>query len=60
MYEFVFRKNKMTSNQRVAVATGTSSGRQQEFRDLFEKANFKLTRLTMTPTSVAIVEAIPA
>ena len=33
---------------------------EQEFRDLFEKADFKLTRVTMTPSSLAIVEAIPA
>lgn len=30
MYEFVFRKNNMTSNQRVAVITGTSSGNGYE------------------------------
>jgi hypothetical protein len=42
------------------VFTGGHERTEQEFRDLFEKADFKLTRVTMTSSSVAIVEAIPA
>jgi orsellinic acid C3-O-methyltransferase len=42
------------------VFTSGHERTEQEFRNLFEKADFKLTRVTMTPSPVAIVEAIPA
>jgi short-subunit dehydrogenase len=46
MYEFVFRKNKMTSNQRIAVVTGTSSGNGYETSLMLAKNGF-LTYATM-------------
>ncbi|MEW5975059.1 MAG: methyltransferase [Acidobacteriota bacterium] len=33
---------------------------EQEFRELFGKAGLQLTHITMTPSTLAIVEAIPA
>jgi len=33
---------------------------EEEFGDLFGKASLQLTTITMTPSALAIVEAIPA
>jgi O-methyltransferase domain/Dimerisation domain len=33
---------------------------EKEFKTLFEKAGLKLTKITMTPSTLAIVEAVPA
>ncbi|MFN0073109.1 MAG: methyltransferase [Chloroflexota bacterium] len=33
---------------------------EQEFRALFEKAGLRLTNITMTPSTLSIIEAIPA
>jgi hypothetical protein len=33
---------------------------EQEFRALFEKADLQLAKITMTPSTLSIVEAIPA
>jgi hypothetical protein len=33
---------------------------EQEFRDLFTPAGLRLNRITMTPSTLSIVEAIPS
>ena len=41
------------------VMTGGRERTAEEYRALFERAGFDLTRTTSTPTEMAVLEAVP-
>ena len=55
-----FHPGKMLDMTMLAMTQGGQERTEPEYRALLEKADFKLTRIIPTSSSVSIVEAIPA